>query len=169
MQISCSIIDWSEAERRRNAGTLVDDLFDGDASWFYDADTDGDSDSALQYWAVGEGYALIAPHLGDEIRQHADATIGTLIPGENLQVIDDLNIKIENYFFTLSPERVKEIAEQFSDLDLELLRPLFDTHCSTIDRHAIRDSDEFIWYIKLWKSAVEQAAANGHGLIAHMG
>jgi hypothetical protein len=166
VQVSCSIVDWSEVTHRHAAGTLEDDLMDieVDEEWFRSADALGDS--AMQFFEAGRIYQALATHLSADNRAHGDASLG-LVLGEEL--VDDLEAEMECWFRIISPERVSRIASEFQRFDCSELAELYEKHCPAEDREYSSNFDEFKEYVDQWKAAFAEAAAEGRGIFCNCG
>jgi hypothetical protein len=121
---------------------------DGTETWVYDYNPDEWSDSAQQYWAVGDTYKAMAPFLEETNRRHADASIGVVIGGYDQTEIDDLEAGMECYYLVLKPQRVSEVAEHFSKVDFDSFPKLFDIHCPDDHRDILLSCEnDFQWYV----------------------
>jgi hypothetical protein len=173
MQVSCSLIQWSEAKRRHAAGTLADDLMnlEGDEDWIYNPDRIQWSDSASQFFAVGNAYAALEPHLDESNRRHADASISVVLGRRAESEVDELGMRDpESYFLVLPPGRVAEIADHFSRIDFAPFPELFEAHCPDDDRELFEDGEEwFMSYIEQWKEVFVEAAEKERGVLCQIG
>jgi hypothetical protein len=164
MQISCSIIDWSEAKRRHAAGTLPEDLMNlkGDEEWIRAPDARSDSD--LEFFSVGRIYQALAPHLSDENRAHGDASLGFAFSED---FVDELGLNVADCFRTLTPQRVSLVASEFRRVDYRELAELYDQHCPAEERPYASTFEEFKEYADQWQAAFSEAAAEGRGLFCY--
>src|SRR5689334_6888078 len=100
MDVYCHSVDWEEAKRRLAAGTLDEDLaeLEGDEDWAGSAvDEDDWSDSGYLQTLCTLAYQAIAPHLTEENRRHADASLGfVLAPGK--RAVRDLGLQFDEYY-----------------------------------------------------------------------
>lgn len=168
MNVTCSIIDWTDAKRRLAAGTLSDDLeeVEGGEDWIQPAgDEDSWSDSGYLMTLVNLAYQAMAPHLEEKNRSHAEASIGfVLAPGK--RAVDDLGLKVEEYYLTLAPERVAQIARDFEQIDFAPFAELHEKYGrAAADDEYLEDYDHVQEYFDQWKAVFVQAARDARGIV----
>ena len=125
-------------------------LHSGPEAWY---------DSSRAYQEAAETLLEIEDDLPDWVRYAAENSAMLLISEGLCDICDALDVpgdpmNHEGWFMILSPDRVAKINQHFIDFQIE--------ECE-------EPSEEVVFYVNMWKSAVADAAAQGWGMIGKWG
>lgn len=173
MQVVAYLVDWHEAMRRMQAGTLVDfaEALENEP-WIQNLALA--SESHGQYCAVADAYEELRAMLPGDVRGRADRFMNCLITfdGYTMDIGDEGAI----FALSISPESAADFAALSGRIDFAGFKAAFDASCGEATRASLGGNSPetafesgFLAYVEMWASALQRAAAQKKGLLVHWG
>ena len=170
MQVTATLVDWQEALKRRDSGTLAETIWEAvdEGEPWVDQDVPWESDSHVQYTFVGEAYDALRGRLAERNRARADMFMNALIwdgPSGHLQDLGE-GLEFEIFSITISPQTTASLVELVGQIDFSEFREAYERCCSREIKKTLDPYDlNFIGYIQQWTALLQMAAEQQRGIV----
>lgn len=165
MQVSCFAFNWQEVLKRPDAAAIVDEMIATDDIDIYATSLPEGlwpSDSAMLHFAVASALSDLASSPAARLFPGIDLVAQLISDKESIDELGLSPLTDGAYFVSLSPARVAELSQSFSQLQIDSLAE----HCS---KAAGEPAAYIAQWLTQWRDALAFAQARGLGLIGHCG
>jgi hypothetical protein len=173
MQTDCYCLNWAVTEKYRDAESLDEFLTESEGASEYTRSIPGRiwcSDSTSQYHYVSEALVRLATHVPPEMRAPLDIASSCIAWPIYIEELGLTELPDTCNFASISPTRVRALAEAFKSLDFSALGVL---HARTRSAEAAGKWPDvqqgFVSYLDQWRDALAFAAEHKYGLIGARG